>query len=208
MFTFRLGKTRFNIKTTVIKEAKGDVLFNWTIPALSSGDPRFMEIHTEGGSVINKECQGALAQFGKDDGKGILAIPIGEAILTGAGILPAKKILHLITPNYRIKEENENKTNLLLSGLNYAFALINEYSVSHSPLRKILFTPVAERICGDLTDAEQKAILQVVVNNAKQYEFREVTILCASEEEYEYYKRLFVNSFIPYSDRLYMKYFG
>lgn len=208
MFTFRLGKTRFNIKTTSIKEAQGDVLFNWTVPALSSGDPRFMEIHKEGGSVINKECQGALDQYGKDDGTGVLVIPVGEAVLTGAGILPTKKILHLVTPNYRIKDEEVNKINFLLSGLNYAFALINEYSVSHSPLRKILYTPVAERICGDLTEQQQKAILQVLVNNAKQYSFREVTILCSSEEEYSYYKKLFISTQIPYGDRLYLKYFG
>lgn len=195
------------IKNT-IKDEKSDMLFNWTVSDLSGGDDNFIEIHKEGGSIIYKECQGQLAQFGRVITDGTKAIPVGEAVLTSAGILNYKKMIHCIVPNYRNKEEKDNKNSLFLSAVNYSLALTNDYSKTHQSIRKIALTPVPERICGAFDEKLVSQFIKALITNAESYGFKEVKIICKTEKEVELYKTLFSNEFISFWDKLYNKIFG
>lgn len=208
MYTFKIQNTKITVQTLDLKSIQTDILVNWTVPTLDSGDSLFMEIHKEGGSSIYKECNGALAAFGKQAEDNTKYIQTGEAIITSAGILPVKKLVHVVIPNYRNKQEVNYKQNLLLGSINYMFALINEYSTTHSPLRKITITPVAEQIYGTLTKDDLKAFLKTVVTNANTYSLREVNFVCFDDEQTKEYFEVLQNLFLPFSDRLYFKLFN
>jgi O-acetyl-ADP-ribose deacetylase (regulator of RNase III) len=208
MFKYKIGRTFFIITKGSLKTEHTDVLFNWTVSDLSGGDPNFMEIHREGGSVIYKECQGALARFGKPGADGTKTIVVGEAVITSAGILPVKKIVHCVVPNHRVKDEKENIPNLFLSAINYSMALINEHSRTHGVLRKIALTPFPTKICGTADNKLLKQFVKTLMSNASNYGFKEVKIICQTEEEYNQYKSIFSEEYISFGDRLYNKFFG
>lgn len=208
MFKYKIGNITFVIVKGTVTEEKSDILFNWTISDLSGGDDNFIEIHKEGGSVIYKECQGQLAQFGKTIEDGTKAIPVGEAVLTSAGILGYKKVIHCIVPNYRNKEEKSNKDTLFISALNYSLALLNNYSKNNQTIRKIALTPVPERICGEFDVRLVKQFLKVLVANSETYNFKEVKLICKTDSEMAFYKKLFSSEFISFWDRLYDKIFN
>lgn len=208
MFKHKINNVSFTVVQASVKNEKSDILFNWTISDLSSGDENFIEIHREGGSTIYKECQGALARFGKVLLDGTKAIPVGEAVLTDAGILSYKKLVHCVVPNYRNKEEKENKNNLFLSSVNYSLALINDYSKNHAIVRKIALTPVPERICGEFNTKLVKQFVKLLISNSESYGFKEVKIICKTEEEYNLYKSIFTSEFISFWDKIYYKFFA
>jgi O-acetyl-ADP-ribose deacetylase (regulator of RNase III) len=203
MFKHRIGSINFVIVKSTVSKEKSDVLFNWTISDLSGGDDNFMEIHREGGSVIYKECQGALAQYGRKIEDGTKAINVGEAVLTSAGILFYHKIVHCIVPNYRVKEEKENKNSLFLSTINYSLALLNSYSKTHRVIRKIVITPLPERICGTFDKNMVDLFTKTLINNAQSFGFREVKLVCKTDEEVELYKKTFTSKYVSFSDKLY-----
>lgn len=208
MFKYKIGGVFFIVTKSPVKSEKTDMLFNWTVPELDKGDKTFMEIHNEAGSSISKECQGALARFGKADHTGVKVLQVGEAVITSAGMLPAKNIIHCVVPNYRIKEEKENQANLFLSTVNYALALVNEYSRTHLTMRKIALTPFPTFICGETPDKTIKHFIRSLITNAENYNIKEVKIVCNTEKEYDLYKDLFSSEFISFGDRLYSKLFG
>lgn len=208
MFKHKVNNITFILVKNSLKIEKSDVLFNWTVSDLSGGDDNFIEIHKEGGSVIFKECQGALAQFGKVAANGTKIIPVGEAILTNAGILPYKKIIHCVCPNYRNKEEKENKDSLFLSSVNYGLALLNDYSKAHQVIRKIALTPVPERICGEFSEKLVTQFVKLLISNANSYNFKEVKIICRTEGEFDLYKTIFTSEFVSFWDKLYNKFFN
>lgn len=203
MFKHKTNNINFIVEKNIIKDVKSDVLFNWTVSDLSGGDDNFIDIHKEGGSVIYKECQGALAQYGVKNEEGVKIINVGEAVLTSAGILPYNKIIHCVVPNYRNKEEKENKDTLFISALNYSFALLNSYSKTHRVLRKVAITPLPERICGSFNSDMVGKFIKTILNNAQNFNFREVRIICKTDEEVELYKKAFASKYITLSDKLY-----
>lgn len=208
MFKYKIGRVKFVVTKSSLKTEKSDVLFNWTVSDLSGGDDNFMEIHKEGGSSIYKECQGALAQFGKVLTDRTKAIPVGEAVLTSAGILPYKKLIHCIVPNYRNKEEKDNKGPLFLSAVNYSLALLNDYSKNQLSIRKVALTPMPERICGEFDLKTTKQFVKLLITNAESFGFKEVKIICQTERDYQLYQSIFSLEFISFSDKLYNKLFS
>lgn len=208
MYTFKVQNTKITIQVSELKDINSDVLVNWTVPTLDSGDSLFIEIHKEGGSSIFKECNGALALHGKQAEDNTKYIQTGEAIITSAGILPIKKLVHVVIPNYRNKQEINYKQNLLIGGINYMFALVNEYSTTHSPLRKITLTPVSEQIYGPITKDELKTFLKTIVTNANTYSMREVNFVCFDDKQAKEYFEILQSLFLPLSDRLYFKLFS
>jgi O-acetyl-ADP-ribose deacetylase (regulator of RNase III) len=198
---------KFIICQEPILSVKSNILFNWTVPELSSGDAQFIEMHKEGGSAIYKECQGQLVKYGKKNDKGISEIMIGAAVLTTAGILNFKKIVHCVIPNFRIREENENKLGLFLNVVNYAFTLIDEYSKTRAKLRRIALLSIPTNIYGTIDKKTLKQYFRVLLNNSKSYKITEVTLICKTQEELDMYSNVFEKEFISWSDKLYDKLF-
>ena len=86
--------TRGDITTVVV-----DAIVNAANPQLAGGGGVDGAIHRAGGSSILEECRRWVAEHGP--------LPTGEAMVTGAGDLPARHVIHTVGPVWGGGHENE-----------------------------------------------------------------------------------------------------
>jgi hypothetical protein len=202
------GKKFIFIKGEVTKN-NSDVLFNWTTGDLTAGDQNFIQLHREGGSVIYKECQGALAKFGISNEDGVKQIGVTQSVLTGAGILNYKKVAHIVLPNYRNKGEVNNIPGLIKASLVYAFTLLKEYGDQNdSPFRKVVLTPLPTSIVGQVDKGDIRDFFNTILSSAESANISEVKLIFSTEEEYELYLKTFTKEYISFGEKLYNKLFA
>lgn len=85
--------TRFQIVRGDITQQQVDVIVNAANSALLGGGGVDGAIHRAGGPSILEECKAIRARQG--------GCPTGEAVITGAGKLPAQKVVHTVGPIWR-----------------------------------------------------------------------------------------------------------
>lgn len=103
-----LNMTEWNYKNVLIQLADGDIAEQNTEAVttaahwkLNGGNGTDGTIHSKGGKSIIKEC------------RKIGGCPIGNAVVTGAGDLKAKYVIHAVGPVWNT-EQDERRTKLLL----------------------------------------------------------------------------------------------
>lgn len=206
MFSYKINNTKIRFSYEPVNKVSGDCLINYTTDNLLMGGDLFRQIHREGGSVIAKDCQGQLVKFGHQISTGEKRLYVGEGIVTTAGLLLPKKIIHIVCPNYRNPDENKNKLNLFLTGINYSFVLISELKIPYS-IRRAIYPSICTSLYGEPTDKEIVQFIKTVISNAELYGLKEITFLCLSKEEYELYVNLFTKTYLTFWDKLYHKIF-
>lgn len=86
--TFTIGKTRFEAVRGDITHEKTDAIVNAANSGLRPGGGVDGAIHRAGGPSIAEECR----KIGR--------CPTGKAVITGAGRLPSKWVVHAVGPIY------------------------------------------------------------------------------------------------------------
>lgn len=83
--------------TTVLRAIEGDItrlevdaIVNAANPSLMGGGGVDGAIHRRGGASIRAECQKIVVEKGP--------LPTGQAVITGAGALPARHVIHTVGP--------------------------------------------------------------------------------------------------------------
>jgi len=176
----------FITKSDALKE-RGDMLINWTVPRLNGGDAFFFRLHEEGSSTIYKDCQRILAGFnsqGNQDGD----VPVGKAVVTTAGALPFKFIIHAVIPDFRVARPEEQHKILLTSAINNITLLISQYNSTKERINKVMFTPVSSFIYGSQYSSEAaKTLISLLLTFAENSELRTIKIVCETPEDYKLY---------------------
>ncbi|HZQ23982.1 MAG TPA: O-acetyl-ADP-ribose deacetylase [Terriglobales bacterium] len=96
------GKTiEFHGPADITKE-DADAIVNAANSALLGGGGVDGAIHRAGGPDILKECKQIVGKIGQ--------LPAGQAVITTAGRLPAKFVIHTVGPVYRGGKRGEAKT--------------------------------------------------------------------------------------------------
>lgn len=90
---FIVGRTALVLLQGDITEQGVDVIVNAANSTLLGGGGVDGAIHRRGGPAILAECRAIVARIGRCDP--------GEAVLTTAGMLPAKHVVHTVGPYYR-----------------------------------------------------------------------------------------------------------
>lgn len=99
---FDRGRTLdFHGPADITKETT-DAIVNAANSYLMGGGGVDGAIHRAGGPSILKECQKIVAEIGQ--------LPAGKAVLTTAGRLPAKYVIHTVGPVYRTGAQGQAKT--------------------------------------------------------------------------------------------------
>ena len=165
----------------IIQLVKGDItgievdgLVNAANSGLAGGGGVDGAIHRAGGPDIMKELDKIREKQGK--------CPTGEAVITSAGKLPARKIIHAVGPVWAGGDKDE-AGKLKLAYLN-SLKLADQYK-----LRSVSFPNISTGIYGYPKD---KAA-DVAVNTIKQYEasgtgIEKVIFVCFDEESYSIYE--------------------
>jgi len=129
----RFGTTDLILRQGDITREVVDAIVNAANSGLLGGGGVDGAIHRAGGPSILEECRGIRARQG--------GCPTGQAVITGAGQLHARRVVHAVGPVWNGGEQGEAK--LLASAYRSSLALAAEYGA-----RTIAFPSISTGIYG------------------------------------------------------------
>jgi O-acetyl-ADP-ribose deacetylase (regulator of RNase III) len=140
----RIGRAMLRLVEGDITRQRADAIVNAANEALAGGGGVDGAIHRVGGPSIMQECR----QIGH--------CPTGQAVVTGAGHLPARHVIHAVGPVWKGGRQGEE--NLLASA--YAACLIKAAELG---LRSIVFPSLSTGAYGyPLSQAARVALRTVI----------------------------------------------
>ena len=165
-----------------IKVIKGDItkmhvdaIVNAANSGLKGGGGVDGAIHRAGGPAIMEEC------------RKIGGCPTGEAVITTAGNLPAKFVIHTVGPVWGGGNKNEEKllANAYYNSLNLA---------TENGLKSIAFPNISTGVYGFPKDMASSIAIETTQNflNSQKSTIK-VTFVCFDEENYNLYKKVLDN---------------
>ena len=167
-----------NIKLEVIKgditKITADIIVNAANTSLLGGGGVDGAIHRAGGSVILEECRQIRNRQG--------GCKVGEAVITTAGNLKAKKVIHTVGPRWNngISNEEEKLKNCYLNSLKLA---------EEQKIKSIAFPNISTGIYKFPKELAAKIAIQTV-QSRKVIEIEKIIFVCFDEENYILYKGL------------------
>ncbi|MFC6101282.1 O-acetyl-ADP-ribose deacetylase [Olivibacter domesticus] len=159
-----------------ITKLEVDAVVNAANTSLLGGGGVDGAIHRAGGPAILEECKRIRAKQG--------GCKVGDAVITTAGNLPAKFVIHTVGPVWNGGKNNEET--LLASAYRSSLALALEHKLS-----SIAFPNISTGIYRFPKDRAAEIAVNTVkeflsANNAEI----EVTFVCFDDENYRIYKEL------------------
>jgi len=155
-----------------ITKVRVDVIVNAANSSLLGGSGVDGAIHRAGGSSILEECQ----QIRNKQGK----CKTGEAVITTAGNLPAKKVIHTVGPVYQEGKNNEKE--LLANCYKNSLLLAKENN-----LHSIAFPCISTGIYRFPKQVAAEVALSTIKSTSI---LDEVIFVCFDNESYTIYKNL------------------
>lgn len=169
--------TKISLKIGDITKIAIDVIVNAANSSLMGGGGVDGAIHKAGGPTILAECKEIIKSIG--------SCKTGEAVITNAGNLPCKKVIHTVGPIWRGGSQNE--ATLLSNCYSNSLALAAENNLS-----SIAFPNISTGIYHfPKKDAAQIAI-HAVSNFLSEHPepINEVVFVCFDEENLTHYHQI------------------
>ena len=158
-----------------ITNLKVDAIVNAANTSLLGGGGVDGAIHRKGGSAILEECREIRNRQGN--------CKTGEAVITTAGKLPAKYVIHTVGPVWN--QGGLDKEKLLTDCYINSLELALQYQ-----LKTIAFPNISTGIYKFPKELAAKIALRSVEHFAKKQEFDCIYFVCFDEENYAIYKNL------------------
>ena len=162
------------VKQTDITKTTVDAIVNAANTSLLGGGGVDGAIHRAGGKAILEEC---IAIRNKQGG-----CAVGEAVITTAGNLPSKYVIHTVGPVWN--GDKEEKKQLLATCYKNSLQLAEKHQ-----LKSIAFPNISTGIYRFPKNEAAKIAIETV----KQFPFesiQEITFVCFDEENYKLYEQL------------------
>ncbi|MBC1432560.1 ADP-ribose-binding protein [Listeria welshimeri] len=173
------------MEITVVKgditEQNVDVIVNAANPGLLGGEGVDGAIHQAAGPDLLKECQAVITRIG--------SCPAGEAVITSAGDLKARYIIHAVGPIW--KDGDQQEANKLASCYWKALDLANG-----KDLTSIAFPNISTGVYGFPKKlAAEVALYTVRKWSEEEYDssIKEISFVCYDEENLKIYNKI-INS--------------
>lgn len=148
-----------------------DVIVNAANPSLMGGGGVDGAIHKAGGPAIIEECKEIVSKNGECE--------TGEAVITTAGDLPAKHVIHTVGPIWK-GGENQEKEKLYSAYFNSLML-----AVAHK-CRSIAFPNISTGVYGyPKKEAASVAVDAIFAFVSKMHYLDEVQLVCYDEENLE-----------------------
>ncbi len=153
-----------------------DAIINAANTSLLGGGGVDGAIHRRGGVAILAECQKIRAKQG--------GCAVGEAVITTAGNLPAKYVIHTVGPTWLNGEKNEPI--LLENAYRNSFKLAD-----HLSLKTIAFPNISTGIYRFPKQLAAQIAFKVINDELKQSQsVQEVIFVCFDDENFNIYQSL------------------
>jgi O-acetyl-ADP-ribose deacetylase (regulator of RNase III) len=153
-----------------------DAIMNAANTSLLGGGGVDGAIHRRGGAAILAECQKIRAKQG--------GCAVGEAVITTAGNLPAKYVIHTVGPTWFNGEKNEPI--LLENAYRNSFKLAD-----HLGLKTIAFPNISTGIYRFPKQLAAQIAFKVINDELKQSQsVQEVVFVCFDDENFNIYQSL------------------
>ena len=153
-----------------------DAIMNAANTSLLGGGGVDGAIHRRGGAAILAECQKIRAKQG--------GCAVGEAVITTAGNLPAKYVIHTVGPTWFNGEKNEPI--LLENAYRNSFKLAD-----HLGLKTIAFPNISTGIYRFPKQLAAQIAFKVINDELKQSQsVQEVIFVCFDDENFNIYQSL------------------
>lgn len=172
-------QNKINVVLGDITKIAVDAIVNAANSSLLGGGGVDGAIHRAGGPAILEECRKIRAKQG--------GCKIGEAVITGAGNLPAKYVIHTVGPHWHNGDNNE--TELLTNAYRNCFKLIAEYEIE-----TVSFPNISTGIYHFPKRPAAEIALSVIHDELSRNDrIRQVNIVCFEEDNYQIYHELIKN---------------
>lgn len=159
-----------------ITQSAVDAIINAANTSLLGGGGVDGAIHRRGGAAILAECQKIRAKQG--------GCAVGEAVITTAGNLPAKYVIHTVGPTWFNGEKNEPI--LLENAYRNSFKLAD-----HLGLKTIAFPNISTGIYRFPKQLAAQIAFKVINDELKQSQsVQEVVFVCFDDENFNIYQSL------------------
>jgi len=158
-----------------ITEIHVDAIVNVANTSLLGGGGVDGAIHRKGGKVILDEC----IQIRNKQG----GCKVGEAVITTAGNLPSKYVIHTVGPVWN--GDKEEKKNLLAACYQNSLELAVENNI-----KTIAFPGISTGIYHFPKDKAAEIAIKTVLNFDKISEIEKVIFVCFDDESYKIYNDL------------------
>lgn len=166
---------KIEILKTDITEIHVDAIVNAANTSLLGGGGVDGAIHRKGGKVILDEC----IQIRNKQG----GCKVGEAVITTAGNLPSKYVIHTVGPVWN--GDKEEKKNLLAACYQNSLELAVENNI-----KTIAFPGISTGIYHFPKDKAAEIAIKTVLNFDKISEIEKVIFVCFDDESYKIYNDL------------------
>lgn len=159
-----------------ITKIKVDAIVNAANTSLLGGGGVDGAIHKAGGTAILEDCQKIRSRQG--------GCKVGEAVITTAGNLPAKFVIHTVGPVWNNGENNEE--HLLLSAYSNSLKIALENEVN-----SISFPNISTGIYKFPKEKAAKIAIQTVTDFLTTTDkIKKVIFVCYDDENYKIYSDL------------------
>jgi len=169
------GQTAVILKQGDITDEDTDAIVNAANSGLMGGGGVDGAIHRAGGTEILKECQEIRKQPKYQHG-----LPTGEAVVTTAGNMKAKHVIHTVGP----RGSNPNRKELLHNAYTNSLRAARD-----NDLKTIAFPSISTGIYGyPIPEAAEIALKAVKQFVEKHPELTEVRFVLFSEQDFNFYQ--------------------
>ena len=134
-------------------------------------------IHKAGGPIINEQCQNIIIKLGGN-------LPVGDAVVTQAGNMPAKYVIHTVGPIWKGGEKHEEL--FLTKAYRSSLQLAVDFG-----LKSIAFPNISTGVYGYPKELAAQVAVKEVKRFISESDFLENIIFCCwDSENFNIYNKL------------------
>ena len=173
MTELRVGKTTLRLAQGDITVQEVDAIVNAANSSLMGGGGVDGAIHRAGGAAILDDCKAIVARQGR--------LPTGQAVITTAGRMPAKHVVHTVGPVWH--GGNSNEDGLLADAYRNSLAL-----AAKSGCRTVAFPSISTGVYSFPIERAARIAVGTLVEEIPNHDLDEVRMVLFGSHDFQVYQ--------------------
>jgi len=170
----KIGNTLLRLVQGDITVQQVDAIVNAANPSLMGGGGVDGAIHRAGGPTIKDECRTIVSRIGR--------LATGKAVITSAGRMPARHVVHTVGPVWRGGTANEDA--LLADAYRNSLALAAE-----NGCRTVAFPSISTGVYGFPIERAARIALRTLADEIPRHHLDEVRMVLFAPADLEVYAK-------------------